>query len=140
MAKMGGLPMWYVDMVKTHFDSADQDNSGLIDYHEFRDALHKIFRLPLGSMVESRVLYFWNEVDTDGSCEVSFDEFLCFWQKYFGVDRIGAGDAKDNSWLLKEFYASVRRIGAKYLDPPAYASEEPDQDDGASNTSLHSNG
>lgn len=117
IAKQHNVSADYVETIKRCFDSIDQDKSNEVDINEFKQILYKALKVPLNfELPASRVAYFWSEIDTDGSGQAGFEEFFSWWVKYF--------DASGGSRQMpfEAFYKQVRRIGAKYLDPPAYPS------------------
>mmetsp|Transcript_14961 Transcript_14961/g.34085 ORF Transcript_14961/g.34085 Transcript_14961/m.34085 type:complete len:640 (-) Transcript_14961:185-2104(-) len=80
LAKELGVSAQLMERVKLDFDKQDSDGSGFIDMSEFKDILYKILRVPGGvELPDSRVHYFWKEVDRDGSGSINFDEFVRWW-------------------------------------------------------------
>jgi hypothetical protein len=66
-----GLVVWIMD-AGILFDTADIDSSGSVDQEELRDILKA-----LGvDMPESKVVDLFNELDTDKSGSLSFEEFI----------------------------------------------------------------
>jgi len=76
----------------------------MIESSEFPDLLCKCAKIPEHGLSAQRVKQFWNDADTDGSGEVDFEEFMCFYRKYFDLkdsDRAG----------FENFYRGVRNHG-----------------------------
>jgi len=98
----------YVERFKQTFDHLDRDASGNIEIEEFKEILHKLWRIaPDMELPSSRVQYFWSEVDRDGNGTISFEEFLHWW--------VGRGG---NLTAYDEFYKKI--MSCVELDPPAY--------------------
>jgi len=121
IAKHHGVNPDYVDTIKRYFDAYDSDKSGEVDQDEFRQVLHKALKMPGNlELPPSRVQYFWSEIDRDGSGKVIFEEFLDWWLKHFDA----SSSCKQKQQLpFEDFYKQVRRMGGKYLDPPAYPAD-----------------
>lgn len=115
----------YVEHIKRCFDLIDTDHSNELNISEFKQVLYKALKVPMHlELPPSRVQYFWAEIDTDGSGQAGFEEFFAWWLKYFD-HKPGARDEMP----FESFYKQIRRVGAKYLDPPAYPPEPNEQDD-----------
>lgn len=67
------MPQQEIDRIRSHFDAFDADGSGSIDAAEFRQMLFVSLDLAL-SKKETRAAM--RKIDSDGSGEISFDEFL----------------------------------------------------------------
>lgn len=118
MAKKYGVSTDSVDSIKHWFDTYDVDHSGQIDLEEFGLVLHKALKVPPHlELPLTRVHHFWKEIDADGSGSANFEEFLQWWLRYFST---GTTDAQELPF--ETLYRQVRRMGAKYMDPPAYPS------------------
>eukprot|EP00929_Paragymnodinium_shiwhaense_P022348 TRINITY_DN14304_c0_g1_i2.p1 TRINITY_DN14304_c0_g1~~TRINITY_DN14304_c0_g1_i2.p1 ORF type:complete len:1156 (+),score=282.63 TRINITY_DN14304_c0_g1_i2:182-3649(+) len=105
--------------IKKLFDTSDVDKSGSIDYHEFKAIIYKIFRVPANcDLPDSRVAHFWSQIDSDCSGTAVFEEFIQWYTKYFAGFRHG------KKTPLEDFYKQVRRLGDRFMDPPAYTPEE----------------
>mmetsp|Transcript_24511 Transcript_24511/g.40071 ORF Transcript_24511/g.40071 Transcript_24511/m.40071 type:complete len:196 (-) Transcript_24511:40-627(-) len=129
IAKQHKVSPDYVEHIKRCFDLIDVDKSNEVDINEFKQVLYKALKVPMHlELPPSRVQYFWAEIDTDGSGQAGFEEFFAWWVKYF--DAKGEADQMP----FEAFYKQIRRIGVKYLDPPAYPPKEPffldDDEDG----------
>jgi Ca2+-binding EF-hand superfamily protein len=123
LARQYGISPNYVESIKKSFEAFDKDKSSQIDMSEFNLVLHKALKVPGHvELPESRVKYFWQELDTDCSGACEFPEFLAWWLRYFE-------ETSDQKNPGQEFYKQIRRMGAKYLDPPAYRTREDDEDD-----------
>merc|ERR1711933_280095 len=119
----------YVQSMKRCFDMYDADCSGEIEKEEFSCVLNKLLKVPAHlDLPPTRVRYFWSQIDTDGSGRATFEEFLEWYNKYFTM-----GDCMDELTERKmapfeDFYKQIRRLGQKYLDPPAYPENGSSQD------------
>jgi len=118
IAKENNLSPDYVDMMKRYFDMYDSDLSGSVDQEEFKQILYKILKVPANfELPPSRIQYFWSEIDIDNSGRVTFEEFLMWYTRYFNeVPGRSVGQLP-----FEDYYKQVRRVGKKYLDPPAYS-------------------
>jgi len=117
LAKMHNISTTYLDHIRLAFDTYDRDGSGSIDESEFEQVLHKALKMPAHvQLPPKRIKYFWAEIDTDASGKACFEEFLQWWLKYFSEDQ-------SQKHQVDEFYKGIRRIGERFLDPPAYAVE-----------------
>lgn len=118
IAKQYGLRPDYVDMIKRCFDAYDTDHSGEVDINEFKQVLYRALKVPPHlELPQSRITYFWSQIDTDASGTAAFEEFLEWWLKYFDEDHPGRAKTK---LPFEDFYKQVRRMGAKYMDPLIY--------------------
>merc|ERR1712118_141874 len=74
-----------------------EDQSGEIDFEEFRKLVHILLRIPAHlHLPEKRVMAFWKEIDQDQSGNVDFEEFLAWYKR--------------QSLSVNAFYAQVRGI------------------------------
>jgi Ca2+-binding EF-hand superfamily protein len=105
----------YVEEMKKHFDlCTNYAEEASLD--EFRPALLKALKVPAGcKMPESRIRFFWSQLDADSSGQVNFSEFFDWWMLYFG-EQEGAEQLP-----FERFYGQVRRLGKDFLDPPPVA-------------------
>jgi len=69
--------------VFTHFD---KDGSGLIEPCEFLPLLSKLLRQPVSEMDKTEVWKNWDQVDTDGSGQISWEEFQTWYCETFSID------------------------------------------------------
>jgi len=93
---------------------------------EFKQILYMVMKVPQHiGLPMSRVQYFWSQINVDSSGAVTFEEFLCWWMKYF--DDSSAQGLKHMPF--EDFYKHIRRIGHKFLDPPAYPLSSHNEDD-----------
>jgi len=132
LAKDHGITVKHMDHIKDCFDLCDSDHSGQVDINEFTLIIHKVFHVPLGQQIPlTRIRTFWSEIDKDGSGMVDFEEFLDWWLINFKDAGVGAVSGRVSTSLdadegdrlpFQNFYSSVRRVGAQYLDPPVYGT------------------
>jgi len=107
----------YVSQMKVMFDSCDKDRSGDIGMEEFKQILCMTLKVPQHvGLPMSCVQYFWSQIDVDASGMVTFEEFLCWRMKYFD----GRSDHNVKLMSYEDYYKNIRRIGPRFLDPPAY--------------------
>lgn len=59
-----------------------ENEDELIDINEFRKLIEDTFRPIKVTITEEMVQWNFNQIDTDGSGRISFDEFLSFIKKY----------------------------------------------------------
>jgi hypothetical protein len=104
-----------VERVKKNFDTCT-NNADEVSFVEFGPLMHSALQLP-SEISESRIRFFWTQVDADGSGKVSFTEFFDWWMLYF-KNKDSTGSAKESPY--GEFYRQVRVIGKDHLDPPPY--------------------
>lgn len=67
--------------IKSHFDYFDEDESGKLDVKEFR----KLFKVIAEDSTRAEAEAGFAAIDTDGSGEIDFDEFLEWWQSNWFV-------------------------------------------------------
>lgn len=116
MAKQFNVSADYVENIKRCFDFYDKDKSEEIDLDEFKHVLYKALKVPSHlELPSSRIQYFWQELDTDGSGKAAFDEFFSWWIKYFDTNGESQGGMP-----FEAFYKQIRRMGRRFCDPPAY--------------------
>ena len=58
----------------------------LFEFDEFENMVARMLRTSVSEIPEARMLRFWQEIDSDGSGEVDFEEFASYYVKYFGGD------------------------------------------------------
>eukprot|EP00927_Polykrikos_kofoidii_P086412 TRINITY_DN9677_c0_g1_i1.p1 TRINITY_DN9677_c0_g1~~TRINITY_DN9677_c0_g1_i1.p1 ORF type:complete len:783 (-),score=145.05 TRINITY_DN9677_c0_g1_i1:471-2819(-) len=120
VAKQNKMNLEYVECIKRWFDTYDTDSSGFIDIEEFKQVLCKLLKVPANmEFPHSRIRYFWSEIDTDGSGKAMFEVFLQWYHRYFKDDQSNF----EKIAPFCDIYKKVRRIGGKFLDPPAYPPE-----------------
>lgn len=89
-----GVTVDELDVVKKKFDSYDVDQSGFIDREEFRDMLLAFLGAKnKDDISKERFNGYWREVDTDGSGEVDFLEFLAWYEKIFKKQGLAPEEA-----------------------------------------------
>lgn len=136
MAKRYNVAPDYVENVKKNFDICDRDQSGEVEPEEFREIVFRCMKVPPALQCEipqSRVQSFWSEIDTDGSGKITFSEFFAWWLRYYEKAETSVADMP-----FETFYKRVRRVGANYLDPPAYPPpEEAEEEEGDAFASLY---
>jgi hypothetical protein len=126
LAKEQGVSPEYVSQIKVMFDSYDKDRSGEIGIEEFKQILYMAMKVPQHvGLPMSRVQYFWSQIKVNSSGAVTFEEFLCWWMKNF--DDSSAQGMKQMPF--EEYYKHIRRIGRRFLDPPAYPPLSEDEYD-----------
>jgi len=140
LARRHHISPTYVESIKRHFDKFDSDRSGAIDIEEFCNILHKMLKIPGNlELPETRIQFYWSEIDTDGSGKATFEEFLAWWLKYFEEAKPKSAQAKaghvdagekaqassqnSGSAPFEAFYRNVRRMGAEHMDPLVYQDE-----------------
>merc|ERR1712072_1385498 len=98
------------------FDQYDLDNNG-IDEFEFKNLLGKLLKIPHGTeLPPKRLEMFWNQADTDRSGIINFEEFLRWFINTFSDTLAQSSSATPP---FEDYYRRVRRVGKRYLDPPA---------------------
>jgi len=126
LAKQQGASPEYISQIKAVFDSHDKDRSGEVDMEAFKQILYLTMKVPQHvGLPNSRVKYFWSQCDVDASGAVTFEEFWRWWMKYFH-DSSAQGV---KHMPFDDYYKNIRRIGHKFLDPPAYPLLSDSEDD-----------
>lgn len=106
LARKYSLTIVDIEKLKNSFDRFDEDGSGAIDLEEFENVLRVLMKIPSHIQIPpNRVRQFWVETDIDRSGEVSFEEFLIFYTRYFGNDSVFPALA---------LYRSLRRVPGKF--------------------------
>jgi len=119
LATQHGVSLEVVEQVKLAFDQVDSDGSGKIELNEFKRLLSYVMRIPADiELPKSRVAALWMDLDRSGDGQVTFDEFLPWWLK-----------RKDSFLPYENFYAGIRRVGPRILDPDPYVKANHDGDD-----------
>lgn len=85
LARHHGVPYDDIERVKAVYDNFDSDKSGCIDVNEFRQVLTCLMMQGPKATEPSNntVKRYFKEVDTDGSGEVEFEEFLGWFLIHF---------------------------------------------------------
>lgn len=95
------IPLIDVEQVHRVFHDFDLDGSGLVEMEEFVNILHELLRVPKSLEIpKGRIEKFWREVDRDGNGGICFEEYLVWYNQYFGHST-----AMDP---IQAFYASFR--------------------------------
>eukprot|EP00811_Abedinium_folium_P005760 NODE_15300_length_1057_cov_10.812903.p1 GENE.NODE_15300_length_1057_cov_10.812903~~NODE_15300_length_1057_cov_10.812903.p1 ORF type:complete len:272 (+),score=61.60 NODE_15300_length_1057_cov_10.812903:93-818(+) len=99
-----------VEKVQKIFDIYDADHSGSVTIDGFQKVLEMALNMaPKQKLPQSRVHFFWNEIDPDQSGTVTFEEFLVWWLKF--------GSGGGESWLQPElFYRQFKPIAVRRND------------------------
>lgn len=104
LARNWKIPLVVVETIHKEFCRYDIDQSGSIEFEEFKNLIYTLLKIPAGlDLPKSRVLAFWQEIDIDGSGFVDFEEFLSWYRRYFDVH--GGGNMVSP---IEQFYASIR--------------------------------
>lgn len=84
LARDCGMALPDVEKLKKMFDLYDADGSGCIDKEEFKTVVCTMMNVKDPRDISKFMLdRYWREVDTDGSGEVEFEEFLKWYIKTF---------------------------------------------------------
>merc|ERR1712151_1076388 len=76
-----------VEAVHKYFQTVDTDKSGYIEEPEFNTLLLALHGAKDPSEVpNSRLKFFWQQADSDGDGAIDFEEFLVWFNRYFGSD------------------------------------------------------
>lgn len=106
IARKYGLSVVDVEHLKKTFDTFDADSSGRMEFSEFKTMLQTLMKVPAGlELPAQRVRQFWQEIDEDKGGDVDFEEFLCWYLRYFSLD----GNDPD-ACPVEEFYRNVRQL------------------------------
>jgi len=73
-------------VLKQLFNHYDEDLSGFIEFHEFLPLLSRLMQMPKSEMNMTEVWRNWDEVDADGSGQISLDEFQRWYCETFNID------------------------------------------------------
>lgn len=104
LARKWEIPLDIVETIHKEFSRYDEDESGTIEFEEFKKLLYTLLKIPSGlDLPNSRVTAFWKEIDIDGSGYVDFEEFLSWYRRYFDVK--GGGSMASP---IEQFYSSIR--------------------------------
>lgn len=83
---------WHVHLPEVEevfkvFDTLDRDKSGAIKLDVFSDLLRILLKVPeTMELPQSRVHYFWKEVDRDRDGKIHFEEFFTWFNQNFGTE------------------------------------------------------
>lgn len=105
-ARQHNAPIPVVEVVKSKFDSYDENGNGQIEFQEFYDLLFELLGMSpemRDCLPYKRVRTFWREIDYDSSGVIEFDEFIPWYLRYFDPSGRSVGISP-----LEEFYASIR--------------------------------
>mmetsp|Transcript_5897 Transcript_5897/g.9476 ORF Transcript_5897/g.9476 Transcript_5897/m.9476 type:complete len:331 (-) Transcript_5897:78-1070(-) len=129
-AREFGVSIDVVDDTRQFFRMFDDtEDDGNIDYDTFKKVVHKLMKIPANcTLPESRLSYFWSEIEQDDQGEVQFGHFLAWWLKYF--------DGNEKEMPFETYYKHVRRLGPAHLDPPPETYET--QSDGTASVTPES--
>lgn len=90
VAREKGFLLPDVEKIRSVFERFDEDGSGCIDKEEFAHVLRTLSNVKEpGDISEARMNRFWSEVDTDKSGSVDFEEFFCWYLKFFSEHPAG---------------------------------------------------
>jgi len=85
LAREHGINITEVERIKNIFDMFDLDKSGNIEEEEFFHVIMKLMNCKNPSDISQKKLKrYWAEADTDGSGEISFEEFLLWYIRIAG--------------------------------------------------------
>lgn len=112
VAKKVDFDLVQVEKVWKEFKRLDRDNSGQLDFEEFKVLIQSQLS-PNGNVeVTPKVVEkFWIEVDTDGSGSISFEEFVTWYERFFGErDPMEAYYQKLGAGYLSSVMAGISNI------------------------------
>jgi len=114
----------YVIHLKRCFEASDVDQSGYVDTtEELMHLLQRVLRVPSHlELPRSRLDMFLKELCLGSSKQVTFEDFLQWWLKYF------RDESPHNKAPFEEFYCQVRRLGWNRRDPPVHHGIVPSVD------------
>lgn len=144
IAEQWGMEPSSVEHLKRCFDA--HHKSGCIDSDAFKMVLHKALRVPPHhELPTARLEQFFSTCDGNQSGLIAFEEFLCWWAKYFygimncedvtqghqfthhGNPPDGHVEQRSHSKQVRkaklpfeDYYRRIRFPGAMTPDPPAY--------------------
>jgi Ca2+-binding EF-hand superfamily protein len=99
--------------VRRIFGQFDEDQSGLLEPHEFVDLLARLMRLPKNSMDMDQVWRHWEAVDIDGGGTITFDEFQKWYCGAFSIEHPDFRDFFTKDIDLEEDDIMVRNVAKK---------------------------
>ena len=100
------------------FKHYDRDNSGAIDFNEFRSAIRRDAKITANQVSDHALRKVFNTVDDDGGGEVEIDEFV----EWLGVDGRTASKPKPKPKAAVPPPAPAATDNAPPVPPPATAS------------------
>lgn len=86
--KAGARIVKDIQEVRKFFFQFDEDESGTIEFSEFLPLLAKLMRQPVGCLSPMEVAKKWDELDTDGSGSITWDEFSNWYCATFNVELV----------------------------------------------------
>jgi len=113
LAKKHGLSCVMLEDLHQFFTQHDKDGSGAIKRQEFDELMSRLhgskdaYDLPQG-----RLLSFWDQADLDGNGEITFEEFLAWFIRYFvtsDLDAIVASVKSSRGIVVGSFYSSFAK-------------------------------
>merc|ERR1719272_2625163 len=100
-ARQWGVPFSEVEAVKDIFEQYDLDKLGYLDVGRFTRALPAVLRAPRGLEVpESRITFFWKEIDRARTGKVSFEQFF-WWYRQGGFGEPSEATSKPLATLRR---------------------------------------
>ncbi|CAE8668034.1 unnamed protein product [Polarella glacialis] len=97
-----GMNILDVERYRQYFNEFDIDRSGTVEKHEFEALVRKCAKVRANVEIpSSRFQQLWKDCDQDGSGEVTFEEFLMFYRRYFD-------DSSGDKAGFEGYYQSVR--------------------------------
>eukprot|EP00929_Paragymnodinium_shiwhaense_P022987 TRINITY_DN14505_c1_g1_i1.p1 TRINITY_DN14505_c1_g1~~TRINITY_DN14505_c1_g1_i1.p1 ORF type:complete len:733 (+),score=175.52 TRINITY_DN14505_c1_g1_i1:107-2305(+) len=108
------LQITLVEDVYAYFTAADGDKTGLIEKREFETLMMQLHGVEdISQIPHSRMRFFWQQADRDGSGDITFEEFLLWFHTYFlsdlDDDGLDAMFIKPGRQLVNNFYSSFSR-------------------------------
>lgn len=106
-ARKHNIPITDLDEYKQVFDQFDEDGNNEIDAEEFEKMLYRLSKVGEGQVLPpNRTAQLWHEADIDNNGSISFEEFMCFYHKYF---------KSQGTCAFSSFYSPIRTVnkGAK---------------------------
>ena len=94
------------------FRHYDRDNSGSLEYEEFRSALRRDAKIKPSDVSDRDLLTVFNAVDDDGGGEVEIDEFVAWMEQEDDVGELKSSPSAGPGMSPKSSSRSVRRKGS----------------------------
>jgi len=83
LAKKYELPILAIEDIHKLFRQVDSDGSGVIEQKEFGVLLLQLYGAACPSDVPaSRLRFYWQQANPDGSAEIDFEEFIVWFTRY----------------------------------------------------------